>query len=272
MTNTSPGIWVDVLDHWTAYMRAAGRPKSTINLRLYHLRRMAAETGTPPYELTTDRLLTFLGNPTWSPGYRRSIRSSIRNFYAWSLLTERTTTNPAALLPTVSVPLGKPRPASDRSVAVGLTYIDRRVRLMVQLGAHAGLRCSEIARVHSGDLQQDLLGWSLRVIGKGGRVRVVPIGDDLAGALHACPDGWVFPGQIDGHLSGAYVSKLISRALPEGTTAHPLRHRYASRAFRGSGYNLRAVQELLGHSSVSTTQIYTAVDDDELRRAALSVA
>ena len=97
-------------------------------------------------------------------------------------------------------------------------------------------------------------------------VRVIPITNALAHEILAA-DGFLFPGQIDGHLSAAYVSKLISRALPEGWTAHTLRHRFASRAYVGAGKDIRAVQELLGHASVATTQIYTAVEDDVMRQA-----
>jgi integrase len=62
---------------------------------------------------------------------------------------------------------------------------------------------------------------------------------------------------------------LIADALPGDWTAHTLRHRFASRAYRGSR-NLRAVQRLLGHESVLSTERYTAVDDDEIRAAAAS--
>lgn len=113
-------------------------------------------------------------------------------------------------------------------------------------------------------------GYSLRVRGKGEKVRVVPISSHLAGLILE-HDGPAFPGQIDGHLSAGYVSKLISRALPEGVTAHMLRHRFATKAY-GASKNLRAVQELLGHASVATTQVYTAVDDDDLRTAAAAAA
>lgn len=141
---------------------------------------------------------------------------------------------------------------------------------MLQLAASAGLRCREIALVHSDDLVRDLAGWSLIVHGKGDRTRHVPLTEDLALELRTY-EGWVFPGQIDGHLSAAYVSKLLSRVLP-GATAHQLRHRFATRAYQLGGRDIRAVQELLGHASVATTQIYTGVDQDSLRRAALAAA
>ncbi|AEG84519.1 tyrosine-type recombinase/integrase [Corynebacterium ulcerans] len=63
------------------------------------------------------------------------------------------------------------------------------------------------------------------------------------------------------------MGKLISRALPGDWTPHKIRHRYATVAY-GHSYDLRAVQELLGHASVSTTQIYTAVSDTSMRSAA----
>jgi integrase/recombinase XerC len=136
---------------------------------------------------------------------------------------------------------------------------------MVMLAAQAGLRCVEVSRVHTDDIVQDFEGWSLHVLGKGGRRRVVPLTRRLALELRALPRGYAFPGKIDGHLSAAYVSKLVSRALPDGVTAHMLRHRFASRAYVGAGRDIRAVQELLGHSSVATTQVYTKVPDGALR-------
>lgn len=260
------------LEDYTQWLSAAGRPGTTVYLRTYHVRRFLSQCGVPPFQVTLEHLTEHLASPGWAPNTRHSIRSSLRSFYHWAYLTGRMSADPSALLPRVTVQRGKPRPASDGAVNGGLVAPDARVRLMVRLAAHAGLRCGEICRVHTADVTDDLLGHSLRVLGKGGKVRVVPITVELAAELRAHPPGFVFPGQIDGHLSAGYVSKLISRALPPGITPHQLRHRFASRAFRGSGYNLRAVQELLGHASVATTQIYTAVDDDDLRRAAMSAA
>jgi site-specific recombinase XerC len=103
-----------------------------------------------------------------------------------------------------------------------------------------------------------------------------PIGDYLAhlvreGAPAHTPgapvEGWLFPDGLGGHLSAGHVGRVVSRALPDHWTMHTLRHRYATRAYRGT-HNLRAVQTLLGHESIVTTERYTALDDSEIRATA----
>ena len=79
------------------------------------------------------------------------------------------------------------------------------------------------------------------------------------------------PGQTDGHLSADYVGVLMARALPDGLTAHTLRHRFATAAY-GATRDLLAVQELLGHSSPETTRNYVQLPADALRRAVEAAA
>src|SRR5699024_9969440 len=166
--------------------------------------------------------------------------------------------NPAGAMPHVPAAIASPRPAPDRIYMVALTKADARGRLILRLAAECGLRRAEIAQTHSRDVIEDLAGFSLRVHGKGGKDRIVPLPDALAAELRRLPIGWMFPGNDDGHLSPRWVGKLATELLPEDWTLHKLRHRFATRAYRGTR-NIRAVQELLGHSSVGTTQIYTAV-------------
>lgn len=262
----TPPSWHEPLAAYLAWMRAAGRPESTIYQRSYHLRRFARTVPGEPFAVTLDVLVEYLGGQeTWGNATRHAARSTLRGFYQWAHATERMSADPTLRLPRIRQVPGRPRPADDDALQHGLARADERVRLMLRIAAGAGLRCSEVARVHSDDLVQDLDGWSLRVRGKGGRVRVVPLSRALALALRSLPSGYAFPGQVDGHLSGAYVSKLMSAALPEGVTGHMLRHRFASRAYVGAGRDIRAVQELLGHASVATTQVYTAVPRGALR-------
>ncbi|MEC4838196.1 tyrosine-type recombinase/integrase [Mycobacteroides chelonae] len=85
------------------------------------------------------------------------------------------------------------------------------------------------------------------------------------------PTGWLFPGNDNGHLSPRWVGTLCAKVMPEVWTMHKLRHRFATRAYRATR-NIRAVQRLLGHASVATTQIYTAVDDHEMRAAVVGAS
>lgn len=271
-TAALPGAWGSELEEFAAWYSVAVGSIGTLKLRLYHVRRFARTVGVDPAAVTLELLTGYLADQEWSPSTLRSVMSSLRSFYAWAAATGRVSADPTRLLPKVRVPRGVPRPAPEPAVEAGLGEHDERLRLMIRLAAQAGLRCCEIALVHSSDVVRDLVGWSLVVHGKGGKDRVVPLNDGLAAELRRHGEGWLFPGQADGHLSAAYVSKLISRALPEGVTAHRLRHRFASRAYAGTGGDIRAVQELLGHASVATTQIYTAVPDGALRRGVLAAA
>lgn len=261
-----PPAWTQTITRYQTALRAGDYPDGTVYLRGYHLRRFARTVERDPGNVTRDDVIAFLDTPAWAASYRRSFRVTLRAFFRWAEDEGIVTTNPMQGIKSVAAPLGKPRPAPEDAVRAAQHYHDRRVPTMVRLAAHAGLRCCEICRVHRDDVVAAPGGYRLRVHGKGRKVRVIPITGALAYEILVA-DGWLFPGQIDGHLSAAYVSKLISRALPDGWTAHTLRHRFASRAYIGAEKDIRAVQELLGHASVATTQIYTAVEDDVMRRA-----
>ena len=94
--------------------------------------------------------------------------------------------------------------------------------------------------------------------------------DELV-ALAAQAEGWVFPSPHGGHLGADRVGKILARALGAGYSAHTLRHRFASRAYTAQR-DLRAVQELLGHSKPETTARYVAVPDDALAAAVAAAA
>jgi integrase/recombinase XerC len=259
-------VWQAAVDEWVRYLRAAGRAESTIRLRRLHIERALTWINRDPWSVTHDDLAGYMALNVWEPETRKSVRASIQGFYQWGELVGHVEVDPSRKLPSVTVPGGRPKPAPTPVVEKALAEADERVALMVQLAAYAGLRRAEIARLHS----DDVIGDSLRIKGKGGKVREVPLHPQLAERL-AGRTGFIFPGRDGGHLSPDRVGHLLSAVLGKGWTAHTLRHRFATRAY-ASERDLLSVQQLLGHSSVATTQRYTQVPDDALRRAIMNVA
>ncbi|WP_081265032.1 tyrosine-type recombinase/integrase [Prescottella equi] len=271
-TRSIPVGWMPYLDDFTLALRAAGAPQTTIATRLNHLRRAARTLGAPtPGDVDGDRLIRWAGRQEWSIETRRSYRQSLLAFYRWAEGSGRVADNPALALPHVPAATPKPRPCPDHVYAAAMAKASARERRMLRLGAECGLRRAEVAVAHTRDLIEDLEGWSILVHGKGDKDRVVPLPDGLAADLRTLPHGYLFPGNENGHLSPRWVGKLMTELLPGEWTMHKLRHRFATRAYRGTR-NIRAVQEVLGHASVATTQIYTAVEKDELRAAVRAAA
>lgn len=257
-------IWLLAIEHYSAWL-AMNSAHGTVHLRAYQLGRLAAHCSpTGPWQVRTQTLVDFLTCQRWSAETRKSHRAAVVGFYRWGHDEGLIDPDPAARLPRVSVRPGKPRPAPEFKVIEALILGDRRGKLMVALAAYAGLRRGEIARVHSDDLVDGVL-W---VRGKGDRVRTIPLPAQLADAVRNSGPGYVFPGNVDGHLSADRVGKIIGELLGPGWTPHTLRHRFASQAYAATR-DLRAVQELLGHSKPETTAIYTAVPDGALRAAVM---
>jgi integrase/recombinase XerC len=253
--------WQRSIMEWTISLRAAGRSEATIVLYRHYLNHLADRLP-QPWTVTTRDLEHALGTVTWGPGARKSLRTAMGGFYRWGARSGYIDHDPAAGLPTVRVPRGRPRPAPEGVIVDALARADDREGLMVELGALAGLRAGEIARVHTLDLAGDLL----LVHGKGGKERVVPLAQGSLIAAIEAADGWLFPNGRGSHLTPNHVSKLLSRLLPAPWTAHTLRHRFGTRAYAGTR-DLLAVSKLLGHASTDTTLIYVLMPEDHLRLA-----
>ena len=270
--------WDGIIADYVTYMTAIGRPKTTIDLRRYQLAYLAKSLNLAPARITADDLVGWFALHDWKPETRRSYRSGIRGFYRWATQHGHVEVDPAAGIPQVTVPRTAARPAPDIVYGQAVTAADPRTALMLRLAAEVGLRRAEVARVHTRDVRYSPAGAQLLVHGKGSRERVVPITGGLAASITAGAgghtpgggdQGWLFPSSRGAHVSPAWVGTLCSQAMPGVWTLHTLRHRFSSRAYR-STRNLRAVQELLGHSNVAITERYTAVDDDEMRAAMMA--
>lgn len=258
--------WEQAVTLWAGFMGAAANTSETIAARTAHVRRVGKALGGRPGDVTTADLVDWLAGHDWRPNTRRAYRASLRAFYGWLVDAGHVGRSPAAALPTVKVPRPVPRPTPETAYRLALRIADKRGRMATLLAGVCGLRRGEVARARREDVVEDLVGWSLRVLGKGGKERLVPLPDDLARMLLACPAGWLFPSPAGGHLTPHHLGKLVSANLPEGFTMHTLRHRCATVAYSQTN-DLRAVQELLGHAKPETTAIYTAVPGSAIRAA-----
>ena len=144
----------------------------------------------------------------------------------------------------------------------------------------SGLRISEALGLKRREVPEPGRGDVIVVLGKGGKMRMVPVLQNvlalIADYVAICPydlppDGPIFVGAKGGPLSPRIVQLAMARirgalGLPDTATPHALRHSFATHLLARGG-DLRAIQELLGHASLSTTQIYTAVDTEQLLKA-----
>lgn len=258
--------WVAEVTDFLAHQKAGGKPETTRRARrdhLYHLaRRVDIES---PWDVTGADLIAYVGAQEWAKETRRSRRATFLAFWRWGVATDRVEAVAADALPRIQATAPRPRPAPDAVYREALLRAPARETLMLRLAAELGMRRSEVAQVHTRDMLDDLVGWSLVVHGKGDKERVVPLPGSLARVIQDAPDGYLFPGDWGpGHLSPAYVGKRIRDLLPGGWTMHTLRHRFGTRAYALRS-DLLLVQELLGHASPSTTRRYVELDRKRMR-------
>jgi integrase/recombinase XerC/integrase/recombinase XerD len=160
--------------------------------------------------------------------------------------------------------------------------LEVRDRALFELIYSSGLRCQEVLDLELRDI--NLGAREVRVKGKGRKVRVIPVGEVALDALdrylregrsrlvkEAAQDDHVFLSRTGRPLSSSDVQRRLARYLaragaPRGTSPHTLRHSFATHLLEG-GADLRVIQEMLGHSSLRTTQVYTHVSAAHLRWA-----
>ncbi len=195
--------------------------------------------------------------------------------------------NPAELLPNPKSASRLPR-VLDRDQARNLleripaaTPLEARDRAMLELAYSSGLRCSELVGLNLDSIDFD--SETVRVRGKGDKERIVPLGEPAQRAVSRYVERFR-PALVDDsrepallisksgrRLSTSDVTRRLGRWVNEAAIAgrvspHALRHSFATHMLEG-GADLRSIQELLGHASISTTQIYTRVEPSRLREA-----
>ena len=209
--------------------------------------------------------------------------SAVKSFYRW--LAEREGFDPTAVLAARAPKFQKklPRPLAPDAARAVIDTIDvqsqtpwvaARDVAVITLLYGCGLRISEALSLTGRDVP---LGVALRIRGKGGKERMVPVlptaRDAVARYVDLCPmpiepDAPLFRGVRGGALNPRAIQGLMAQVrmqlgLPATATPHALRHSFATHLLEAGG-DLRSIQELLGHASLSTTQAYTAVDTARL--------
>jgi len=209
---------------------------------------------------------------SWSAATLARRVAAVRTFYRWMVREGRLEASPAERLSTPKVPRKIPRFLDVPEAAATVENprqegaLRLRNRALLELLYGAGLRVSEAVGLNLDDL--DLDQRTVRVLGKGGKQRVVPFGPPAAEAIAAWLDegpqsGALFRNRDGGRLSARSAWQIVRDAgvvndLP-GVHPHMLRHSCATHML-GGGADLRGIQEQLGHASLSTTQRYTHVD------------
>ena len=215
---------------------------------------------------------------------------AVRSLHRFLLDEGRAPADPGAHVDAPRVPAGLPKALSEDEVAallgavVGDDPLARRDRAILEVLYGTGLRISELVGLRLGDV--DLESALLRALGKGSKERVVPVGRPAVAALvdwlgaggrpSLAPAQWARRGDADavflnrrgGRLSRQGAWLVVTRwgaevGLDGRLTPHVLRHSCATHML-DHGADLRAVQELLGHASISTTQVYTRVSNERL--------
>ncbi len=213
--------------------------------------------------------------------------AAIRGLFDFLVRTERVGQNPADLVSSPKREEKLPQVLSSeqmRSLLEGIparTPLELRDRAMLELAYSCGLRCEEIVNLDLGAL--DFENELLRVLGKGSKERLLPVGEPAQQAVrryaergrHALAadprERALFLSKSGRRLSNSDVTRRLGlwvreAALAAGVSPHSLRHSFATHLLEG-GADLRVIQELLGHASISTTQVYTRVDAARLRDA-----
>lgn len=272
------GLPVPVLYAHLEFLRQRGQTPGSVEARRRALLRMARTIPAPLLEASPGQLAAWRASLTVTPNTVVGYVSHARDFYAWAITTGYREDNPAKDLPVPKLTRGLPRPIGEAALMDAVINAPHRIRPWLVLAGWAGLRACEISGLKRERVLDTATPPALLVAAdatKGRYERVVPMCPFVVTELRLVGlprSGYVFrradgrPGPNAPHQ----ISHLVNRHLKDcGTdaTLHQLRHRFATQAYRTSGKDLRAVQELLGHRDPATTAGYAAFDSAAAVRA-----
>lgn len=250
---------VGVIDEFGRYQAMRGFSHNTVRRRRGTLRRfVAALEPRSVGDATLADVEAFLAAQP-SPATRQALLGDIRAFYRWGTRRGLVACDPTADVDGPRVPKRTPNPLTRAELAAALELAEPRTRLMLMLGAYAGLRVAEIGRLHERDIDRERGTLTVRA-GKGGKDRSVPLYPALASELQT----WGTGGYLVG-LTPTSVSRCIHAVFLEAgidKRPHDLRALFGTEAAERSNGNLVLVAQLMGHVTTTTTQRYVGWTPD----------
>ncbi|MEA2332853.1 MAG: integrase/recombinase XerC [Thermoleophilaceae bacterium] len=270
-------------DDWQLARGMGEKTRRAYGVDLAQLGEWAAGRGLAPEQLSHRDLRRFaavLGEKGAAKSTVARKLAAIRTFFRHLVERGELDRNPADLVPSPKKDAYLPQVLKPGEVVEMLERIpatsplDMRDRAMFELAYAAGLRAEELTLLDTPSADPD--AEEVRVEGKGGRTRVVPVGEHAwralerylarsRPALDAGESDALFLSKSGRRLSTSDVRRRLKlQARLAGISPHTLRHSFATHLLEG-GADLRAIQELLGHASISTTQTYTRVESRRLR-------
>lgn len=258
---------------------AAGSSNHTVRSYGSDLRQLVKVSDNVVAENLNESLIReYLRKHGSTPRTRARKLCAVRAFTRFLIEVGVLTTDPAIGIEAPIKRTGLPKDLSPEQaealVAAELGATPLRDQAVLELLYGAGLRASEVVSIDVGDL--DLSSRLLKIRGKGRKERMVVFGDPAAEAIARYLDAErgaggaaLFLGSGGGRLSTRTVQRIVERrralaGLPEDASPHSLRHSFATHLLTG-GADLKTVQQLLGHESLGTTQVYTSVSIERLR-------
>jgi site-specific recombinase XerD len=280
--------WQEALARFDDWQLARGMGEKTrraYGVDLAQLAQWASARELDPHALTHRELRHFAGVVSERGAMKSTVArklAAIRTFYRHLVERGELEANPADLVSSPKKDSYLPKVLKPDEVGElleripGSTPLDLRDRALLELAYAAGLRAEELVNLDVKNLDAD--AEEVRVEGKGGRTRVVPVGEHAWRALErylargrtvlsAGESEALFLSKTGKRLSTSDVRRRLKlQTRRAGISPHTLRHSFATHLLEG-GADLRTIQELLGHSSISTTQTYTRVESKRLKKA-----
>ncbi|MCF0176271.1 MAG: tyrosine recombinase XerD [Bacteroidales bacterium] len=280
---------VGALENFTYYLKVErSMSPNTVAAYSSDLASFLQWFGADPATADSDSVAGFLASVKVSGRSQARMQSSLRSFFSWMVMEGEMDINPCDALDSPKLGRYLPSVLSVEEVEAIIDSVDVscfsgvRDRAILEILYGCGLRVSEASSIRISDIW---FGDSfVRIVGKGNKERIVPLGEEAADAVRAYLqirpqpasaefDDTLFLNRRGGRLSRISIFKMVRKqALAAGVTKdispHTFRHSFATHMIE-NGADLRIVQEMLGHESILTTEIYTHIDTSTWQRSVL---